>query len=466
MMRVAQVGTFDVDNLGDLLFPLVFRHLLADLSQRRGRPIELTCFSPRGCIAGELYSDQMAALPLSQLDALDGDAPFDAIFVGGGDIIRGDNQILAAIYGPAGPPMPYSTVVSPTQGARRRLVLLMPGVPFAPEPAFAIHLENSLRRLCSAALRDPLSARRLTDLVPADLHLQVLPDLVNAIADVFPPGLLPAPADALPPDGYLCFQTHLPLCADVEATGRALRDLEHRTGLPVMLVEIGVCLGDADFLGELAARFGFAYACRARPGKRGAMLDKVALIARSRGFIGGSLHGAIIANAYGVPHFCFSAGGMSKITGFYETRAESGAAGRCFPDFDACAAALDVVAADIAAAGTSIAGYGVPSAPYTRIKQFVDAALDAADSSNVDMAPAGTQFSPGIERRYRDLEARQLQLAAQIADMTLTQARRDTEIAGMVQALAQREQEIAALRNSTTWRLAAPLRALTGRLRH
>ncbi len=32
MIRIAQVGTFDVDNLGDLLFPVVFGRLVAELA--------------------------------------------------------------------------------------------------------------------------------------------------------------------------------------------------------------------------------------------------------------------------------------------------------------------------------------------------------------------------------------------------------------------------------------------------
>src|SRR2546423_14848772 len=94
MITISHLGTFDVENYGDLLYPLVFRHML------KGRD---------------------ARLKVRHYSLLDGDAPQEAGFkthaarslfeagrdaprrvvVGGGDILRTDWETVAAHYGVA-----------------------------------------------------------------------------------------------------------------------------------------------------------------------------------------------------------------------------------------------------------------------------------------------------------------------------------------------------------------------------
>src|SRR5437764_12327878 len=94
MITISHLGTFDVENYGDLLYPLVFRQIL------KGRD---------------------ARLKVRHYSLLDGDAPQEAgfkthaarslfeagrdapsrIVVGGGDILRTDWKTVAAHYGRA-----------------------------------------------------------------------------------------------------------------------------------------------------------------------------------------------------------------------------------------------------------------------------------------------------------------------------------------------------------------------------
>jgi len=419
-MRVAQVGTFDLDNLGDLLFPLVFERLLAELADELRIPIDCTCFSPQGMRAGELYRDQRASLPLEQLESIDAETPFDLIFIGGGDIIRDDDTSLAPIYGPKGSRIAFSHLSSPIKAADRRLVLLMPGVPFSLSPPFNAFLSNSFRRLRFAAVRDRFSAARLAEIVPPDVRLAVLPDMVSAISHFYPRMDLLASENslvtpALQESGYICFQAPLAACTDVNGTGEALRQLEHRTGLPVVLVEIGKCMGDDRLVTQLTKRFSFAVA---RPpdaaGADDTLLQKVAVIAGSRGFIGTSLHGVILAHAYGVPHFCFSGAMLSKVQGFYATCAT----GTCYPNREACFAQLDTISERITA-GSARSAEGIAEAPkssdHARISRFI---RKAVMSARLPDSERSSGFLPQADLRYRNFHKQQQRsLEARISNL-------------------------------------------------
>jgi polysaccharide pyruvyl transferase WcaK-like protein len=409
MIRIAQVGTFDIDNLGDLLFPIVFRRLIEELAGELGTPIECTLFSPQGLAEGQLYCDQQGSLPLDQLDQMDGNSPFDLIFIGGGDIVRNDDVSLASIYGLGSPPMAYSQLSSPTKSGRTRLVLLMPGVPFPLSPGFRVYLANSFWRLRYAAVRDRLSAARLAEVVPTAIRLRVLPDLVSAIAHFYPRVDLKARMDSLGvPDrvrtGYICFQAHPALCADVDTTGRKLRYLEQQSGLPVVVLEIGKALGDSPFLEKLATRFGFAFAPEVGTTGKGAVLQKVAVIAGSRGYIGTSLHGAILAHAYGVPHFCFSGAAFSKMRGFYETCAT----GTCFSNFAECFDQIDLISKQIGLGAEPLAAGSltIPKTDdYALIRHFVHSALASIAGSKEPRSP---NFIHQINLRHRRFQSEHL----------------------------------------------------------
>ena len=435
MIRLAQVGTFDVDNLGDLLFPVVFGRLVAELADELGIRIECTFFSPQGIAAGRLYRDQAGSLALEHLDRIDADAPFDLIFVGGGDIIRDDDAALAPIYGPQGPPMAFSRLSSPLRTADARLVLLMPGVPFQVAPGFAIFIENSFRRLRFAAVRDRFSAGRLRGLIPAHVRLEVLPDIVGAIAHFHSRAQLLALENfPVAPDlrrtGYICFQAQPAWCADVSGTAQALRHLERKTGLPVVLLGIGTCLGDDGFLRQLAERFSFALACPPDAAGSGTLLHKVAVIAASRGFVGSSLHGAILAHAYGVPHFCFSGAALSKVRGYYETCAT----GRRYADFAEFCGQLDAISECISSQDQrrpDEAAVAEKPSDYARIKAFVRNAIESV----TDRRPRGLSgFAQEVDLQYRQLQAERRRLEAQIDDLRRVVAQRDARVAELERA--------------------------------
>lgn len=84
ILTVAQIGTFDCKNFGDLLFPNVLEWHL----KKRRKNVELVLFSP---IGGEKpFECGTIVHPICDLEKLHREKHFDAIVIGGGDLIRLD----------------------------------------------------------------------------------------------------------------------------------------------------------------------------------------------------------------------------------------------------------------------------------------------------------------------------------------------------------------------------------------
>ena len=86
--KIAQVGTFDVENFGDLLFPVIMEYYMRDY--------EIDLFSPKGnCI--KPFEKAKFVYSLDALEARCQENSYEAIVVGGGELIRCDT-VLASHY--------------------------------------------------------------------------------------------------------------------------------------------------------------------------------------------------------------------------------------------------------------------------------------------------------------------------------------------------------------------------------
>ncbi|MFB5763784.1 hypothetical protein [Paenibacillus medicaginis] len=86
MIKIAQVGTFNVDNLGDLLFPVVFERIVEDVCRQLNEDYHIKFFSPNNTGVIPVYEDQKEIEDLINFDEFS----FDKVFVGGGDLLRSD----------------------------------------------------------------------------------------------------------------------------------------------------------------------------------------------------------------------------------------------------------------------------------------------------------------------------------------------------------------------------------------
>ncbi|WAH60324.1 polysaccharide pyruvyl transferase family protein [Pseudomonas silvicola] len=404
-MKIAQVGTFDLDNLGDLLFPWVTSRLFASVHGAENQ-LEYHCFSPTE--GAYFYSDQCQYKNIDALDAEDAVAPFDWVLIGGGDLLRDDDYSLYAIYGEQTPALTFTSILSPTVGGTRRLAVLAAGLPYEVEGDFREFLTNSFSRLKAIALRDSRSAAYLQPCV--DVPISIVPDFVHAIPSFLPQAKCDDLVRAMLPEfeqGYLCFQGHGDVCEPVDIAAQTLKDIEQRVGKPFVLIEIGGCLGDTDYLEKLSDITGYPLVSRGKFPEI-TLEQKVAVIAASHGFIGSSLHGNIISNAYGVKNFSYVGKYSHKITEYFSNEGH----GILFSDFSLLRGNVERVVAVFEADGGR-------KQPLTALKTklILDFITDLIRSS----PGAASAFSPAVDSIYKRAHAkssfRESIVRSQLADL-------------------------------------------------
>lgn len=336
-MKIAQIGTFDLDNLGDLLFPWITERLIRLVCSSKAA-VDVCFYSPTSPVA-YFYPDQVPYAPISQLDDDDAVAPFDFILIGGGDLIRNDDYSLYQTYGEDSPKLTFTQILSPTETNSRRLALLAVGLPYDVDDVFSVFLKNSFSRVASAAIRDVRSAKVLEE--HTGVSYAIVPDFVHSLPYVLDKTICDSiVADVLNEydTGYLCFQGHIDVCASIEDTAKVLKEIERELDKPFVLIEIGGCLGDTEYLRELAAVTGYSLVSRdTYPGIT--LEQKISVLACSSGFIGSSLHGNIISNAYGINNISYVGKYSHKIREYFSTEGH----GVLFEDFSALQSQIHTV---------------------------------------------------------------------------------------------------------------------------
>ena len=81
--KIAQIGTFDVENFGDLLF--------ANILEKNFAEYDIDLFSPRGRSTKPFEKDKYV-YSIDDLENQCREKEYQALIIGGGDIIRSDVQ--------------------------------------------------------------------------------------------------------------------------------------------------------------------------------------------------------------------------------------------------------------------------------------------------------------------------------------------------------------------------------------
>ena len=292
-MKLAICGTFDVRNVGDLLFPLIARHELC----RRLGPVELR---PYAYHSRSTQAWPFDVHPLSKL-AHDLEA-IDGVLIGGGDLIRFDKEV-APNYLPPDPSIPHPTgywlspaVLAVSCGCP--LVWNAPGV-YGDIPEWA----HGLMRLAFAnssyiAVRDEPSRAALTRFA-GDVEIAVVPDTAFGIAALLNDGSHAPPLaslrhelDAAQP--YVVVQS----ADDLVEAARWVKALASRSGgIRIVSVPSGPALGDDDSVLRGILPDALRFSEWPHP------LSIVELIRDAAGVVCSSMHMTICALAFGVPVF-------------------------------------------------------------------------------------------------------------------------------------------------------------------
>lgn len=316
-MRIAHFGTFDVENYGDLLFPLVLERRLASLGA------EFVHVSPIG--GPSIPYDGRPTISLREAF----DSEFDAVIVGGGNIVHARATSLDRYRtDPETARLGYAGIwLGASELAARLgtpLVWNAPGVPAAFGPATAPFVAWAAATCDRLAVRDGGSAQRLRGAGFAGA-LAIVPDTAIDVAELWTAAKRRAAhRDAfvsrgmaeIPKRTVFLHLNERYATEDPGGIAERVERLARQLDAVPILGALGPCHGD----GELARRVGRAISTPVLvlDGLRG-LCEVAACIEASVAYVGSSLHGLITACAFGRPAILVareSSRGAAKFSGF------------------------------------------------------------------------------------------------------------------------------------------------------
>lgn len=293
-LRLAIFGTFDVENYGDLLFPLIAKQRLGPLGA------EVVAISPTA--HPTRYRD--AVLPLSYPEFVRDVDRFDAVLIGGGNIVHTKDFELPDYSATA-----YAAlwIGATAQAVRQGLPVIWNG-PGVLQQRVDRQAPEWLQRTVDAAdrfvVRDNDSAKGLE--LWSGRRPSVIPDTALDLARLWPLALVKdrfrdIRARLGIPDEKRVVALHVKARSlagvDIPSFANALEGALRRTGTVAVLVALGRCHGDhaiAEEIHRLKPDCTFSITDTEH------LIDMAAVIAGSDAYLGSSLHGHITAAAYGV----------------------------------------------------------------------------------------------------------------------------------------------------------------------
>lgn len=271
-MRVAILNYADVRNFGDVLFPLVIaREIRARLSN-----VEIEYVTATG--------SSWAGMMSQRFDRIDLDS-FDALILGGGEIVHRQDDMLKKIYHqfklvcierPTDIVFGWSSAKAPFKA------WIALGTP-EPERGVRADIRSTIRWLNYVGARGSRSAARLAGGGP--ILISRTPDLGWLF-----PRLLEGRTSAYPVGGEPYIAVQALGFSNVEATVSAFRRISAKTGLRIVLLPLTRCWQDVVPLGDLHKCSGgrFSMVDDATDD-----LDKLAILGGATLFVGQSMHGFI-----------------------------------------------------------------------------------------------------------------------------------------------------------------------------
>ena len=294
-------------NYGDRLFPLIARDQLAS----RLPNLELVCHAPLG--HADLPPGSPPLFPLVPGGGpLDGERReyfarhFDAVLIGGGDLLRFDSSEpgYENRTGDA-PTRPYAAFLDFLWGEDRPTILWnAPGVTFPFESSRRPLVRRALTNVSYAAVRDEVSRGYLLE-AGVEGPVEVVPDSGVLLAETIRNRVDERKVRALlgpsaASNGRLCFQCSPGfLRAEEERVADVLGRTAERRNLEVVLLPVGWCHGDLEALRAVQKAGGGRFTLLEDVGSP---LEVGAVIGACDYFVGSSLHGNLTALSFGIPH--------------------------------------------------------------------------------------------------------------------------------------------------------------------
>ena len=316
MKKIAQIGSFDVENYGDLLFPYVLETQL----KKRLSDVDIILFSPNG--GKKPFEENRNVYPVHELEKMHLKYHFDAIIIGGGDVIRLDSNVLSDYESS------YMAAelmwIEPILIANRYSIPVIfnaPGVPFSFSNFKKDNVKKLIECLDYCSVRDNESKENLLS-CQIKKDIKVIPDTIIKIYETFGKEELINNAKQLMQKGILPNSTryiviqHNRYRYDDEIYLNSLKDfikmVIEKYDFDILLVPIGYVHKDIDFLNKLLIDNSRVHLIKTKLSP----FDMLSVFVNSNGFIGTSLHGLITSSAYGIPILGINEQCFVKVTGY------------------------------------------------------------------------------------------------------------------------------------------------------
>lgn len=312
-MKIAQIGVFDTENFGDLLFPTILSHYIKDY--------QIDLFSPCG-ISYMPFNSTTHVYAIEELEEKCKQKEYKAIIIGGGDMIRVDSP--PSSYYPNQEDFFKLWTLPILLGKVYDIPVLFnaPGVPFSFSKSIKPFVRDILDTVSYISVRDEHARDVLGE---CDVkNVNVVPDTVLSIAEVYPQNILCASRMKLGKKLNISFENryivvqHNRCNIDNEdylnIIKEGIRRIESK-GYKIVFMPIGYVHKDIDFLQKLYCT-GDSNQCLIKD--KLSPYEMCAILAGSSGYIGTSMHGVVVSYAYGKMALCINTQRYSKIGGVLE----------------------------------------------------------------------------------------------------------------------------------------------------
>lgn len=313
--KVAQIGTFDLENFGDLLFPTVLKEVM------RKHQIDVDLFSPYG---GPMpFEEETFVHPIMNLENRILSEHYSAIVIGGGDLIRIDSFIAQDYEKTINNSLllwQWPIILAKKYGIP--VVFNAPGVPFQ----FKEHNQRIVKYLIDnvdyVSIRDHTSEQILMDCGINDVA--VVPDTVFYINKIFSTYKLDHIYQKLIKNGtipnlekYVIFQHNDSMEDNItyrDNLRKTIKNLQLKEN-NLLFMPIGYVHKDKGFMnniysGESANQFFVK--------NKLTPIEMLSVISHSSGYIGTSMHGAVTSYAFKKPVALINPLKLTKLYGVSE----------------------------------------------------------------------------------------------------------------------------------------------------
>jgi len=298
-MKVGVSGTFDVDNFGDLLFPLIVDEKLSNF--------DCVAISPTSCDTS--FSDAKSPHKISS--SLN---DFNALVIGGGNVIRASNSTLDVYKSNSIGHNAYSNIwlSSCLSNATNNAPIIWnsPGVAEELLPELNEYVKKCLSRTDYISVRDQQSKDLLLSIFDDD-NIHVVPDSAWQISEIFSKDDLYSSFKDIVPNieskEYCVFHLNNRYTNEksiLELSSYIEHICEHFQFEPI-LIAIGECHGDEVLINSVSDHLTIPYT---KLVNLSSLKSVISLLAYSKAYFGSSMHGLITSASYGNSAICIADG--------------------------------------------------------------------------------------------------------------------------------------------------------------